>query len=52
MAFKISTLRGCLSEINEKVNIEKIKEKLKTCIYYLDTLATHTTGVKSLLKMI
>ena len=28
MAFKISTLRGCLSEINEKVNIEKIKEKL------------------------
>ena len=36
-AVKISTSRGCLSEINEKINIEKIKEKLKTCTYYLDT---------------
>ena len=38
--FQHSTSRGCLSE-NEKTNTKKTKEKLKTCIYYLDTLATH-----------
>ena len=47
MAFKISTSRGCFSEINEKINIEKINLLLR----YI-RLATHETGVKSLLKMI
>ena len=42
-------LRGCLSEIEKTI---KIKEKLKSSIYFLDILATHQTGVKSLLKMI